>query len=82
MACTGLRFHWYKKRESVKLWCRGCNRCAAGKAGSTKKRKAALSQESLFVSVGIYISGPYNVSSSGSKYIPIVSISPSGLRPN
>ena len=76
LACARLRFYWYKQRESVQLWCRGCARCAARKMGGARKRKAALRKHITgepFARIGIDISGPYNVTDEGNRYILVVS---------
>ena len=76
LACVRLRFYWYKQRESVELWCRGCTKCASRKMGGVKKPRAALRKNVTgepFVRIGIDISGPYNTTSDGNKYILVVS---------
>ena len=76
LACARLRFYWYKQRESVQLWCKGCTRCAARKMGGARKRRAALRKHVTgepFARVGIDISGPYNVTDEGNRYILVVS---------
>jgi hypothetical protein len=76
LACCRLRFYWYKQRESVELWCRGCARCAARKAGGVKRQRAALKKTVTgepFARVGIDISGPYNPTPEGNKYILVIS---------
>lgn len=76
LACVRLRFYWYKQRESVELWCKGCTRCAARKLGSAKKHRASLKKHVTgepFARVGIDISGPYNTTHSGNRYILVVS---------
>ena len=70
------RFYWYKQRESVDLWCKGCAKCAARKTSGVKRQKAALKKNITgepFARVGIDISGPYNVTQDGSKYILVIS---------
>ena len=74
LACA--RFYWYKQRESVQMWCRGCTRCAARKMSGARKQRAALKKHVTgepFARVGIDISGPYNITSEGNKYILVVS---------
>ena len=76
LACVRLRFYWYKQRESVELWCKGCTRCAARKSRGVRKQRAALRKNITgepFTRVGIDISGPYNPTSEGNKYILVVS---------
>ena len=76
LACARLRFYWYKQRESVQLWCKGCTRCAARKMGGARKRRAALRKHVTgepFARIGIDISGPYNVTDEGNRYILVVS---------
>ena len=54
----------------------GCTTCAARKAGDARKRRNALKKNLTgepFACVGIDISGPCNVSSSGNKFILAVS---------
>jgi len=76
LAGARLRFFWYKQRESVELWCKGCTRCAARKSRGAKKQRAALRKTLTgepFGRVGIDISGPYNPTAEGNKYILVIS---------
>jgi len=76
LASIKLRFYWYKQKESVQLWCLGCSRCAARKAGGVKKHNAHLKKHLVgepFARVGIDIAGPYTVTSSGNRYILVIS---------
>ena len=76
LAGARLRFYWYKQRESIQLWCRGCTKCAARKMGGARKQRASLRKHVTgepFARVGIDISGPYNVTADGNKYILVVS---------
>jgi len=76
LACARLRFFWYKQRESVELWCKGCTRCAARKCRGAKTQRAALRKTVTgepFARVGIDISGPYNPTPEGNKYILVIS---------
>jgi transposase InsO family protein len=70
------QFFWYRQRESVQLWCKSCVKCAARKMGGVRKHKAALKKHVTgepFSRIGIDLSGPYNVTSNGNKYILVVS---------
>ena len=84
LACTRLRLYWYKQRQFMELWCRGCTRCAVRGAGGSRKRWATLKKSvtgESFAWIGIDIFGPYNVSSSvTSTYWWCLIISPNGLR--
>ena len=76
LACCRLRFYWYRMRESVEMWCRGCTKCASRKMGGARKRRAALRKSVTgepFARIGIDISGPYNTTADGNKYILVVS---------
>ena len=76
LACARLRFYWYKQRETVEMWCRGCTKCAARKSGSAKKHRASLRKNITgepFARIGIDISGPYNPTQDGNKYLLVVS---------
>ena len=76
LARARLRFYWHKQRESVQLWCKGCAKCAARKMGGVQKQRASLRKHVTgepFTRVGIDISGPYNATGDGNKYILVVS---------
>ena len=76
LACVRLRFYWYKQRESVELWCRGCTKCAARKQGGARRHRATLKKHVTgepFARVGIDSSGPYNTTHDGNRYILVVS---------
>ena len=73
VASAKLRFYWFKQRESVLLWCKKCTKCAARKMGSVHTHRASLKKfvtGEPFARLGIDISGPYNATENGNKYIP------------
>ena len=76
LACVRRRFYWYKQRESVELWVKGCTRCAARKMGGAKRHRASLKKTITgepFARIGIDISGPYNPTDNGNRYILVIS---------
>ena len=76
LACARLRFYWYRQRESVQMWCASCSKCAARKMAPSRKRRASMKKHVTgepFARIGIDISGPYNLSRDGNKYILVVS---------
>ena len=76
LACARRRFYWFRQRESVELWVKGCAKCAARKAGGTKRHRASLKKNVTgepFARIGIDISGPYNSTTDGNRYILVIS---------
>ena len=82
LAGTCLCFYWYKQRESVMLWCKGCTRCAVRKTGGAQKKRAVLRKcitVESFAGIGNDISGPYTCMTMGYRGTPHES---TGFSPN